>query len=77
MTAMECLSYLATALVLSAVYFISKPKLRGQYLIVGADLTWLTYALISEQWALAVQSIVLLTIGLSAIRNWTKKGIPL
>lgn len=31
---MEYLSYLATALVLSAVYYISKPKLRGQYLIL-------------------------------------------
>lgn len=71
------LSYLATALVLSAVYYISKPKLRGQYLIIGADITWLTYGLLTEQWALAIQSIVLLCIGISAVKNWKQKGIEL
>lgn len=71
------LSYLATALVLSAVYYISKPKLRGQYLIVGADIIWLVYSFLTEQYALSIQSIVLLIIGLSAISNWKKKGIEL
>ena len=73
---MTYLSYLATALVLSAVYYISKPKLRGQYLIIAADLTWLTYSIITKQWALALQSIVLLTIGITAVRNWRAKTIP-
>lgn len=70
------LSYLATALVLSAVYYISKPKLRGQYLIIAADLTWLAYSMITKQWALTLQSIVLLTIGLFAVKNWSEKNIP-
>lgn len=70
------LSYLATALVLLAVYYISKPKLRGQYLIIAADITWLTYSICTKQWALALQSLVLLTIGLSAVNNWTKQNIP-
>lgn len=73
----EALSYLATVLVLLAVYFISKPKLRGQYLIVAADTTWLAYSLTTHQWALALQSVVLLGIGLSAIKNWKQKGIEL
>lgn len=73
----ECLSYLATALVLSAVYFISKPKLRGQYLIIAADITWLIYSCLTLQWALAIQSLVLLIIGISAVKNWKEKGIPL
>lgn len=71
------LSYLATALVLLAVYYISKPKLRGQYLIVAADITWLTYALLTNQYALAIQSTALLCIGLTAIRNWKSQGIGL
>jgi hypothetical protein len=71
----EYLSYLATALVLSAVYFISKPRLRGQYLIVAADITWLIYSASTSQWALALQSAVLLCIGISAIRNWKKENI--
>lgn len=74
---MILLSYLATALVLSAVYYISKPKLRGQYLIVAADCTWLVYAIATNQYALGIQSIILLTIGISAIRNWRKQGIEL
>ena len=71
------LSYIATALVLSAVYYISKPKLRGQYLILAADFTWLIYALSTKQYALAIQSLVLFTIGVSAVRNWKQKGIEL
>lgn len=69
------ISYFAAALVLAAVYFISIPRLRGQYLIIAADCTWLTYAALTNQYTLAVQSIVLLCIGLSAVRNWTKEGI--
>ena len=70
------LSYIATALVLLSVYFISKPKLRGQYLIVCADCTWLIYSLLTKQYAITVQSVILLMIGLSAIRNWRKNNIP-
>lgn len=68
----EWLSYVATCLVLAAVYYISKPKLRGQYLIVFADITWLSYSLSTKQYALAVQSIILLCIGISAIVNWSR-----
>ena len=69
------LSYIATALVLSAVYYISKPKLRGQYLILCADVVWLTYSLLTEQWALAIQSVVLFSIAVSALKNWKREGI--
>lgn len=71
------LSYLATALVLSAVYYISKPRLRGQYLILAADATWLIYSLLTEQYALTAQSAVLFAIGISAVRNWRAQKIPL
>lgn len=71
----EWLSYLATALVLTSVYLISKPKLAGQYLILVADATWLTYALSTRQWALAAQSTVLACISYTAIGNWKKAGI--
>lgn len=69
------LSYIATALVLVGVYYISKPRLVGQYIMLAADLTWLTYSLLTKQWALSLQSIVLLCICISAIYNWRKKGI--
>jgi len=72
----EVLSYLAMVLVLSAVYFISKPRLRGQYLIIAADVTWFVYGVLTAQYALMVQSTILLCIGLSAVRNWRKENIP-
>lgn len=71
----DFLGYLATALVLSAVYYISKPKLRGQYLILAAGMTWLIYSLLTKQYALSLQSIVLFTIGLFAVKNWREKKI--
>lgn len=74
---MIILSYLATAFVLLGVYYISKPRLLGQYIMLAADFTWLTYSLLTKQWALAIQSVVLLCICLSAIKNWKLKGIKL
>lgn len=69
------LSYIATALVLIGVYLISRPRIEGQYVMLLADVTWLAYAIITKQWPLALQSIVLLTFAISAIRNWRKKGV--
>lgn len=71
------LSYFATALVLLGVYYVSKPKLRGQYMLLGADASWLTYALLTKQYALATQSIILFVISFTAISNWKDKGITL
>lgn len=72
---MVYLSYLATALVLIGVYLISRPRLSGQYVMLAADLTWLTYSVLTEQYALTLQSIVLVSFAISAIKNWKKEGI--
>lgn len=72
---MEVLSYVATALVLGAVYFISKPKLRGQFMMLSADATWFVYSVATGQWALAAQSVVLFIIACTAIKNWKREGI--
>lgn len=69
------LSYLATALVLLGVYFISKLRLRGQYIMLVADVLWLLYSLLTHQWALTLQSIVLIRFSIQGIRNWKEKGI--
>lgn len=71
------LSYLATTLVLIGVYYISKPKLRGQYIMLLADAIWFSYALLTMQYALAVQSLVLFAISCTAVVNWKKAGIKL
>ncbi len=71
------LSYLATALVLTGVYYISRPKRRGQYIMLAADATWLVYSLKTHQWALTVQSLVLMKFAYDGIQNWKKEGIRL
>lgn len=71
------LSYLATILVLFGVYYISRPRLRGQYILVAADLTWLLYSVLTHQWALTLQSIVLIKFAVEGIRNWRREGIKL
>jgi drug/metabolite transporter (DMT)-like permease len=69
------LSYIATGLVLSGVYFIAQPRLRGQWIMLGADLTWLTYSIITGQYALTLQSLVLISLAVKAIKNWNREGI--
>lgn len=73
----QFLSYLATALVLLGVYFISKPKIRGQWIMLLANIVWLTYAGLTGQWGLITQSVVLFYLASSSIINWKKKGIEL
>lgn len=69
------LSYLATILVLFGVYQISRPRLKGQYIMVAADLIWLGYSVYTKQWALTLQSLVLIKFSLDGIKNWRKEGI--
>ena len=71
----SALSYLATTLVLLGVYYITRPKTRGQYIMVGADCVWLIYSILTKQWALTVQSIILLKLNIDGVINFTKKGI--
>lgn len=71
------LSYLATILVLFGVYYISIPRLRGQYVMIMADLLWLFYSIMTKQWALTVQSLVLISFSLNGIKNWSREGIRL
>lgn len=75
MHSLSILSYVATALVLLSVYYISKPRLRGQYLILMADMCWLVYSLSIHSYGLAVQSVALMCISISAIRNWSRQKI--
>lgn len=77
MSDMVYLSYLATALVLYAVYNIACVRMRGQIAIFFADVVWFIYAASQHQWALALQSVVLFCIAIKGIRTWREKGIPL
>lgn len=72
---MNWLSYLATTLVLLGVYQISRPRLRGQYLMIIADSLWLTYAVSIQSYGLALQSLALLYISIKSIKNWKKERI--
>lgn len=69
------ISYLATALVLLGVYQISRPRLKGQYIMIVADALWVTYSMFTKQWALAAQSAALLYISYTAIAKWRKEWI--
>lgn len=69
------LSYVATALVLYAVYSIAHLRMRGQIAIFFADVVWCIYAVSQHQWALAIQSVVLFCIAVKGIQNWREAGI--
>lgn len=42
-----------------------------------ADSTWLVYSIWTKQWALMIQSLVLMVFALQGIDNWKKRGIDL
>lgn len=67
MTALEIVS---TALALVAVWRIGKLDLRGQYLMLAAQVSWGVFAALGGHWALLAQSVVLIVLTLKAIRHW-------
>jgi len=67
MTALEIIS---TALALAAVWRIGKLDLRGQYLMLVAQLGWGLFALLGKHWGLLAQSVVLLLLTVKAIKHW-------
>jgi hypothetical protein len=66
-TAIEIIS---TALALVAVWRIGKLDLRGQYLMLVAQLGWGVFALMGQHWGLLAQSLVLLVLTVKAIKHW-------
>lgn len=72
---MEMLSYASTAMVLVGVYLIAVPKIEGQYVMIVADLMWLAFGLLTQQYAIAVQSFVLFLLNVNAVRNWKNQGV--
>lgn len=69
---MTALEYLSTALALVAVWRIGKLDLRGQQLMLVAQVCWAAYAALTRQWGLLGQSLVLIVLTLKAIRHWRK-----
>lgn len=74
---LEFVSYLATATTFLAVYFISQPLRRGQYLALAANLLWVWYAVYTQQFALMTQSLLLSCLSVRAILYWRRRGIDL
>lgn len=67
MTALEILS---TVVALVAVWRIGKLDVRGQYLMLLAQLGWGLFALLGKHWGLLAQSVVLLALTLKAVKHW-------
>ncbi len=67
---MTTLEIVSTTLALVAVWRIGKLDLRGQYLMLLAQLCWAAFAAKGEHWALLAQSLVLIALTLKAIRHW-------
>ncbi len=67
MTALEIFS---TALALVAVWRIGRLDLRGQYLMLAAQVSWGAFAVLGGHWGLLAQSVVLIGLTFKAIRHW-------
>ncbi len=66
---------IAFTAVVSGVYLISKPRIEGHYIMIVAQILWLTLALTSNLSYLAFQSLTLLVLEVRAIYNWKQKNI--
>lgn len=62
----------AAVLALVAVWLIGGRDIRGQWLMLVAQLLWAAFALRGEHWWLLAQSLVLLALTLRAIVLWRR-----
>ena len=69
---MELIATIATAVCFAGVFLIARKNIIGQVLMVICQCFWLTYAYLTGQVALGVQSAVLFFIALYAVWYWQK-----
>lgn len=62
----------AAVLALVAVWLIGGLNIRGQWLMLVAQLLWAVFALRGAHWWLLAQSLVLITLTLRAIVLWNR-----
>lgn len=71
----DFISLSATLCVIIGVWFLAKPILLGQYVMLIAQTLWISYSLIKPEYNLLPQSITLWVINVKAIFSWKKRGI--
>jgi hypothetical protein len=72
---MTVVELFALVFVLSGVWLIAKPDIKGLWLMFLAQICWMMHSYNTAQIALGFQSFVLLLINIRGILNWRKKGI--
>jgi hypothetical protein len=63
----------SAVLALAAVWLIGGLDVRGQWLMLAAQVSWALFALLGGHWWLLAQSLVLLCMTVRAIRKWSAK----
>jgi len=66
------LEWVAPALVLAAVWLIGSINVRGQWLMLAAQVVWLAVAVMQSMWGLAAQSAALMALTGRAIVAWRR-----
>lgn len=67
---MSILEFIGTALVVVAVWLIGSQDVRGQWLMLAAQVVWLAVAYLRGMWWLGLQSVVLAILTARAIVTW-------
>jgi hypothetical protein len=65
----------ATIFVLGGVWLIGNPHILGIWLMFVAQTIWFIYAMKTDQYFLAIQSLILFLFNTRALINWRKKGV--
>ena len=66
---------LATILVVVGVWYVGTPHIAGQWLMLFAQLIWLPYSVITKQYFLGLQSLILTIFAVRALKRWKEQGV--
>lgn len=66
------LGWIACAFTCIALYFLGKKDTLGWYYNIIGSALWLTYALMSGQWSLAVVNIIIAILNMKGVIAWRK-----
>ena len=68
------ISYIAAIFSLTGIWFNIRKNVICWFLFMGSDSLWLTYSVITKQWALTITHIIFMIVNVYGFISWSYKN---
>ena len=67
------ISYIAAVFSLSGIWFNIKKNPLCWFLFMASDSLWLTYSIITHQWAMTISHLIFMIVNIYGLYTWSYK----